>query len=409
VPQAFTSGGGGGGSGTVTSVSSTNTGIAVATPTTTPTLTLATLDVIAADGPPAADWSNNSKKITSVANGTLAQDAAAFGQIPTALPPNGSASGDLAGTYPSPTVAAIHETSGPTKLTAGTITDGQFLKRSGSTLVSGAPVASVAATDTSIVVGGTATAPTIATGTLDVIAADHPPAANWSNNSKKITSLAVATASTDAASLANTLDQFGAPAASVSLNSHTITSLADGVNALDAATLEQAKRSGIRPAGALFETMPRYLVENNAGLLSSQRVSMVAIDIPSNVTVTSITFVSGTTALGTGTHQYFGLYDNNLNLLRATNDDTSTAWAASTAKTLNLTSTFTTTYNGVHYLAILVVATTVPTIISENISVSTVAALTPVVSGTSNTGVNSLQNPAAALSAVTVFPYAYIA
>ncbi|HEX5268911.1 MAG TPA: hypothetical protein VFW33_00425, partial [Gemmataceae bacterium] len=56
------------------------------------------------------------------------------------------------------------------------------------TPASGTGVASVTAGDTSVVIGGTATAPTVETGTLDVIASDHPPAANWSNNSKKITS-----------------------------------------------------------------------------------------------------------------------------------------------------------------------------------------------------------------------------
>ncbi len=60
-------------------------------------------------------------------------------------------------------------------------------------------VTSVTAADTSIVVGGTAAAPTVRTSTLDVIAADHPAAANWSNNSHKITALTAGAAAGEAA------------------------------------------------------------------------------------------------------------------------------------------------------------------------------------------------------------------
>ena len=51
--------------------------------------------------------------------------------------PSGSASGQLGGTYPAPTVRGIRETGAGTELTIGTITDGEFLKRSGTALISG--------------------------------------------------------------------------------------------------------------------------------------------------------------------------------------------------------------------------------------------------------------------------------
>lgn len=95
----------------ISSLTAADTSVVVSLVGNSATVRTNTLDVIAADHPAAADWSNNGHKITAVANGTNPSDAAAFGQIPTTLPPTGTASGDLTGTYPAPTVARISGTS----------------------------------------------------------------------------------------------------------------------------------------------------------------------------------------------------------------------------------------------------------------------------------------------------------
>ena len=66
-------------------------------------------------------------------------------------------------------------------------------------------VTSVTAADTSIVVGGTAAAPTVRTNTLDVIATDHPPVAAVALNAQKITGLANGAAATDALAVGQVL------------------------------------------------------------------------------------------------------------------------------------------------------------------------------------------------------------
>lgn len=144
-------------------------------------------------------------------------------------------------------------------------------------------------------------------------------------------------------------------------------------------------------SGALYETFDRCLCyEVNTSLLSSGRLSLQAIWLPAGVTINSISFWSATTAAGTPTNQLFGLYDNNLNLLRSSNNDTTTAWAANSKKTLSLTSSFTTTYSGIHYLGLMVTATTVPTIKGNTAKTNgALNAAAPSMGGTSNTGLTT--------------------
>ena len=164
---------------------------------------------------------------------------------------------------------------------------------------------------------------------------------------------------------------------------------------------------GTQPTAVPFESYSRLVSQSDLAIVSSQRLSMQAIWLPKGLVIASISFMSNATALATGVNQLFGLYDDSSGtssgtpraLLRGSNDDTSTAWAANTLKTLTLTSTYTTTRAGQFYLGILVNATTMPTLVSQNLSSAAVAALVPISYGTSNTGVTSLPNPANALSA----------
>lgn len=87
------------GAGVVTSLTAADTSVVVGGTGAAPTVRTNTLDVIAADHPAAADWSNNSHKITSLGTATTSGDALPYGQ---------AATGDLSGTYPGPTVASTH-------------------------------------------------------------------------------------------------------------------------------------------------------------------------------------------------------------------------------------------------------------------------------------------------------------
>lgn len=59
--------------------------------------------------------------------------------IPTSLPPSGAAGGDLAGLFPNPDVAAVHETGGPTRLPMGAVAEGEFFRRLAGMVVGGTP------------------------------------------------------------------------------------------------------------------------------------------------------------------------------------------------------------------------------------------------------------------------------
>lgn len=166
------------------------------------------------------------------------------------------------------------------------------------------------------------------------------------------------------------------------------------------------------PTGALAESVPRWLPATVATAMTSGTLRLQAIAIAKGVSITNISFMSGTTALAGGSNQWFALFDNTRTKLGVTSDDTSTAWAASTVKTLAITGgPFVATYTGLYFLGIVVVATTMPTLFTYTGNLAGIG-LTPVLAGTSSTGLtNPASCPAGPLSAPSagnVMAYAYI-
>lgn len=94
---------------------------------------------------------------------------------------------------------------------------------------------------------------------------------------------------------------------------------------------------GTRPTNAIMQTHPRgHVGGSDLAALTTAQLFLVACPLPGGKTITSITFLSGATAVGTPLNQWYGLFDASLNVLGVTVDDTVTAWAANIVKTLAL-------------------------------------------------------------------------
>lgn len=175
--------------------------------------------------------------------------------------------------------------------------------------------------------------------------------------------------------------------------------------------INASERGWSLPTGGMAQTYERNLAAADlAGILSTGRLNLVAIYLRAGQTINSITFVSGSTPLSVGSNQWFSLYSSARAKLAVTNDDTSTAWAANTPKTLTLASAYPVTASGLYYLGITVVATTVPTL-RGNTTLANVTTIAPILAGSSSgslTNPASAPDPAAALTAQGLVPYAYV-
>lgn len=151
-----------------------------------------------------------------------------------------------------------------------------------------------------------------------------------------------------------------------------------------------SRTGGWVPTGAIAETIRARAVNSNVSPTTGQLYVAGGMVLPGGRAVSSITFMSDTTAAVTPTNQWFCLLDQSRNVLATTVDDTTAAWGSNAVKTLLLATTIGgATPGGTYtpanalevYVGINVVAATTPNI--KAIAVTTpLAGLAPKIAGT---------------------------
>jgi hypothetical protein len=138
---------------------------------------------------------------------------------------------------------------------------------------------------------------------------------------------------------------------------------------------DQARQAlaGADPGAAFYRAnMQRLLAGADTGALTTQVMTSVPVYLRRGDVVTNLTFRSGATAAGTPTNWWFALYSSAATpaLLGQSADQLTAAWAATTNKTLPLASPVTITAEGVYWAAVMVKATTVPTLVGVSTTAS---------------------------------------
>ncbi|MFO1465862.1 MAG: hypothetical protein U1F35_05390 [Steroidobacteraceae bacterium] len=171
-------------------------------------------------------------------------------------------------------------------------------------------------------------------------------------------------------------------------------------------------RPNLGISGTLAESMPRETCpEVNSTIPSaSGTLFMQAIYLTAGQVINNIILSSATTAAGTPTHYIAGIYTSALALVANTADQTSTAWAANTVKTIALTAAYRVPTSGLYYIGFFMTATTIITMKGGTARTGgQLAGTAPIVAGTSSTGLTTaLPGTAAALTSSTASLYAAV-
>lgn len=152
------------------------------------------------------------------------------------------------------------------------------------------------------------------------------------------------------------------------------------------------------------ENVPWYVCSADLAVLTTQQLWLTAIELPPRQLISTLEFISGATAANTPTNWWFVLADKNRLVLGISADQTSTAWAANTAKKVALAAAYTTPdYPDFYYVGMMMKATTPVSLRGPAALGNVIMANTdlPLKAGTSNTGASTPPIVGATLTAIT--------
>jgi Pectate lyase superfamily protein len=165
----------------------------------------------------------------------------------------------------------------------------------------------------------------------------------------------------------------------------------------------------VAPSGATGETFAReeatqYTTQSSGySPLVSGTVYAAAIPLPANLLISNLTLQVGSSAFTVVTHGWYALLDSGLVVRAVTADQSGGNWTNTfTPVTLSVSaSAYTTTYTGYYYVAFCATFSSAGIFPAKTAPVGGLAALTPVLAGSSSTGQTTPPSTGTALAALT--------
>lgn len=161
-------------------------------------------------------------------------------------------------------------------------------------------------------------------------------------------------------------------------------------------------QANLGATGTIAETFPRYFCTASSTAGTSGTLYLCGIYLTAGQLVSTITISSGATGFTSPTNQFAALYSSTAAspaLLAQSANQTTSAWAGTTAKSFAMTTPYRVQTSGFYYIGVMVTATTMGTYACGAQALGSPGNSVPILNGSSSSGLTtSLPNPGSSVA-----------